>query len=123
MIWLLNLWRRLRRRFSRAEPGVISSLPAREEPSYCLVFVEDMPDELTPYRLYVAGEAGNYWAAALICPCGCEAVIRLNLLRQVRPCWKTQEHDDGTVSLSPSVWRQHGCRSHFFLRHGKIEWC
>ena len=30
---------------------------------------------------------------------------------------------DGSVSLMPSVWRQKGCRSHFFLRHGRIDWC
>lgn len=30
---------------------------------------------------------------------------------------------DGTVSIKPSGWRQKGCRSHFFLKRGQIEWC
>ncbi|WP_436231260.1 DUF6527 family protein [Caballeronia sp. LjRoot29] len=59
----------------------------------------------------------------MICPCGCGEVIELNLLKQARPCWSAEEHPDGTISLVPSVWRQRGCRSHFFLRRGGIEWC
>jgi hypothetical protein len=59
----------------------------------------------------------------MICPCGCKEVINLNLLKTVRPRWSVKEHPDRTVTLTPSVWRQKGCRSHFFLRRGRIEWC
>ncbi|WP_342098070.1 DUF6527 family protein [Salaquimonas pukyongi] len=45
------------------------------------------------------------------------------LLQEVKPNWslKTQEHEPPT--LLPSVWRQSGCRAHFWLRDGHIHWC
>lgn len=87
------------------------------------VRVDEFPETLDPLKLYLAGEGEHLWAAAMICPCGCKEVIELNLLTKVRPCWSVQEHANGLVSLAPSVWRQKGCRSHFFLRHGRIDWC
>jgi hypothetical protein len=84
--------------------------------------VEDFPDTLMPLQIYVAGERGNYWGAALLCPCGCEETIQLNLLKDVRPCWHIDELPDGSISIMPSIWRQKGCKSHFFVRDGQIEW-
>lgn len=84
--------------------------------------VDEFPDALKPSTVYVAGEGVHIWAAAMLCPCGCGDVIELNLLRKVRPCWSVREHADGTVSLTPSVWRRKGCRSHFFILHGRIDW-
>jgi hypothetical protein len=109
--WLRRQWLRLWRWF---RPG-----PA----PFAIVLVEDLPDEPRPRTLYLAGEPGHPWCAALACPCGCGDVIRLNLLGDARPCWSVVEHRDGTVSVEPSVWRQKGCRSHFFVRRGYIDWC
>lgn len=97
--------------------------PWRKPPRFTGERVEDFPDRLRPARVYLAGEGTNLWGAALLCPCGCGETIQLNLLKQVRPCWTVSEHADGSVSLAPSVWRSHGCNSHFFVRHGRIEWC
>jgi hypothetical protein len=102
---------------------LIALWPSRKSKPHRYVRVEEFPDKIEPAKVYLAGEGDNLWAAAMICPCGCGEVIELNLLKQVRPCWSTQEHTDGTVSLAPSVWRQKGCRSHFFVRHGRIDWC
>jgi hypothetical protein len=85
--------------------------------------VDEFPDHLNSSTVYLAGEGEHLWAAAMICPCGCGEVVELNLLKQARPCWSEQMHSDGTVSLLPSIWRQQGCRSHFFIRHGRIDWC
>jgi hypothetical protein len=85
--------------------------------------VEEFPHKLDRATVYLAGENNNLWAAAMICPCGCGDVIELNLLKQARPCWSVREHSDGTLTLAPSVWRQKGCRSHFILRRGRIDWC
>lgn len=87
------------------------------------VKVAELPDELKAKNIYVAGENGYLWFAALLCPCDCGAVLQMNLLTDTRPCWYLTEHKDGTVSLHPSVWRVKDCRSHFFLRRGLIEWC
>jgi len=87
------------------------------------VAVDDVPDDLRKYCVYLIGEDGKLWQVAMLCPCGCSAVIQLCVLPDSRPSWSVSMHADGTVSLSPSVWRTTGCRSHFFLRGGKIDWC
>ncbi len=102
---------------------LISRWPWRRSKVFHYQRVEDFPDRLDKAKVYLAGEDQNLWAASMICPCGCGAIIRLNLLQQVRPCWSAQEHSDGTLTLTPSVWRQKGCRSHFVLREGRIRWC
>jgi|SRR5579862_198500 len=111
--------------------GVVKFLPKwalskirRKHPQFFRASrVDDFPDSLKTWTVYVAGEDGHLWAAALVCPCGCGETVELNLLKQVRPCWSVEEHPDGSITLMPSVWRQKGCRSHFFVRHGHIDWC
>lgn len=90
---------------------------------YRAAHVEDLPELPKALTVYIAGEGPNVWGAAMLCPCGCGETIELNLLRQARPCWTVTEHEDGSVTLLPSVWRQKGCKSHFFVRHGHIDWC
>lgn len=97
--------------------------PWRKPELFHAIRVDELPERLEKAKVYLAGEGDNFWAAAMICPCGCSDVIELNLLRQARPCWSVQEHNDGTITLVPSVWRQKGCRSHFLLRRGRIDWC
>ena len=90
---------------------------------FATVSVDDLHEEAASRTIYLAGERSKPWAAALACPCGCGAVICLNLLEDARPRWSAIEHRDGTISIEPSVWRRKGCRSHFFVRRGRIEWC
>jgi hypothetical protein len=109
--WLKRQWLRLWRSFRP------TGAP------FGITLVDDLPDELRQRIVYLAGEGRHLWCAALVCPCGCGEVIRLNLLKDARPCWGVNEHPDGTVSIQPSVWREKGCRSHFFVRRGMINWC
>jgi hypothetical protein len=97
--------------------------PWRKPELFHGIRVEEFPNKLDKAKVYLAGESEHLWAAAMICPCGCGDMIDLNLLKQSRPCWSVEEHSDGTITLAPSVWRQKGCRSHFLLRHGRIDWC
>jgi hypothetical protein len=85
--------------------------------------VGDVPDRLKQYCVYLVNEDGQLWQVAMLCPCGCSAVIQLCVLPDTRPSWTVRMHYDRTVSLTPSVWRTKGCRSHFFLRGGTIDWC
>ena len=85
--------------------------------------VDEFPDALRPATLYVAGEDAYLFAAAMLCPCGCGDTIELNLLPQANPCWIVHFHGDGSASLTPSVWRTKGCKSHFLLRMGRVDWC
>jgi hypothetical protein len=86
------------------------------------VAVDELPEILAPQRLYLIGN-GRPWSAAMLCPCGCGEAIQLSLLRDDSPSWTFNPDRDGLPGLAPSVWRTKGCRSHFFLRHGLIEWC
>lgn len=122
MTWLLSvlssLWTRftlpVRRFFARR---------LRKRAPFRYQIVDQLPEHLVPNRVYLAGEGQNLWAAAMICPCGCGQRIELNLLKAARPCWQAQLSGDGSISLTPSVWRRMGCRSHFVLNEGRIDWC
>lgn len=90
---------------------------------YRLVQVEGaMPERLRLRTLYILTEDRQPWVASMICPCGCGETLEMNLLTDERPCWRYSVDGKGHPSLEPSVWRKIGCRSHFFLRHGRIEW-
>lgn len=83
---------------------------------------EDEPDQIERRTVHLIGSVGNEWAAMFTCPCGCNQVVRLNLLKHGdRPVWKVQADSRGRATLTPSVWRHVGCNSHFIMRHGGIE--
>ena len=84
--------------------------------------VEEFPFIFKPNTVYIEGTKKQKWTAALICPCGCNEIIFLNLLNNVSPYWKITTHWFNNVSISPSINRKFGCRSHFILRNGCIYW-
>ena len=92
--------------------------------SYRSCVVEgELPARLRSKLVYIVEEDGFKEHVSMICPCGCQQVLHMNLLPDERPCWQVTEHRDGAVTLHPSVWRQKGCCSHFWLRKGEIHWC
>jgi hypothetical protein len=111
MKWLRRRW------------GAIWRWLLRRPTPLAVLMVEELPDELDAKSLYVVGEGGYRWYAAMLCPCGCGATLHMNLLPESRPRWRLTEHRDGTATLHPSVWRTKDCRSHFFVRRGLIDWC
>jgi hypothetical protein len=84
--------------------------------------VEDAPRKPKANVLYMIGYPAP-WRAALLCPCGCESVIHLSLLRNDSPRWRLAISENGLPTLHPSVRRISGCRSHFFLVKGEVIWC
>lgn len=95
----------------------------RKPVRYKTELVEELPDHLQALTVYVAGEGNYLWFAAMICPCGCGETLHMNLLADTRPRWSVAFNSNNTISLSPSVWRQVGCRSHFFFRESEVVWC
>ena len=91
-------------------------------PGFATEVLDDLPDVLTARRIYMIGDESRPWAAALVCPCGCGATIQLSLIADDSPSWRAKRHFSGSVTLHPSIWRKRGCRSHFFLRRGRIVW-
>lgn len=113
MKWIGALWTWLRRFF-----------PGRQSKPYSSIVVEDvLPGRLDRRALYIVADGGFAEQAAMICPCGCSEILHMNLLPDERPCWQVLRHANGTASLHPSVWRQVGCRSHFWFREGRVVWC
>lgn len=84
--------------------------------------VSDEPEMVMPRVLYLVGEA-QPWVAVFQCPCGCEKSIWLNLLKEHRPRWNVTVNQNGCPTISPSINRRVGCRSHFLLMNGRIRWC
>ncbi len=104
---LRGCWHRLRRRGQRVR----------------YLEVDDLPATLATDALYVVGEGAHRWYAGMLCPCGCGATLHMGLLEDARPRWRVVRHRDGTASLSPSINRRVGCRSHFWLERGRVRWC
>lgn len=88
-----------------------------------MVADDSLPEHLMAREVVIAEDDGEAWVAGLICPCGCGDRIELMLLKDVRPRWSASVDAKGRPSLFPSVWRKEGCRSHFWLRNGRIRWC
>ena len=84
-------------------------------PPYQTMYVEDLPEKLKRKTIYIIRDERFIEHASLLCPCGCGALLHMNLIPDERPCWFVTSHKNGAVSLKPSVWRQKGCRSHFSL--------
>ena len=84
---------------------------------------DSLPQRLPRQDLVLAREGDEDWCVGMRCPCGCGETIELLLIREAKPRWDLLIDRLGRPSLKPSVWRQHGCRSHFWLRRGRVEWC
>lgn len=106
---LRRIWRWLCQLFTRRERRLSTAI------------VDDIPETVRDDTVYLVGENGHYWCVILECPCGCRALVQLNLLKSTKPVWTYHFDEAQALSLRPSVWRTEGCRSHFFLRQGRIE--
>lgn len=94
-------------------------------PRWTAEFVESdiLPDCIPEHRVVVAREDGELWSAGMMCPCGCGDVVELALFAEAEERWRIRVGARGRVSLAPSVWRNTGCRSHYWVREGRIHWC
>lgn len=57
------------------------------------------------------------------CPCKCGDVITLSLQQIHTPCWRLGLTSKNRPTLYPSVWRDQGCFSHFWVKDGRVYWC
>jgi hypothetical protein len=92
------------------------------------------PEELERGVIYLCGEErfGPPALAIFLCPCGCggpqvhgysDGLIQLNLTGSVRSHrWGHEVHEDGTITIAPSILRLNNCKSHFFIRRSRVEW-
>jgi len=83
--------------------------------------LEESPELHENSVIYLIGDNDNYWFAEMACPCKCGEIIKLKLFGN-SPAWSATIHKNNLITLSPSVWRTIGCRSHFFVKHSHIHW-
>lgn len=84
---------------------------------------DNLPSDLPLRDLVLTRDQGDHWSVGMRCPCGCGDTIELMILREARPRWDISVNKAGRPSLHPSVWRKSGCKSHFWVREGRILWC
>jgi hypothetical protein len=58
----------------------------------------------------------------IACPDGCGETLAINLDPRAGKAWRLYRKANA-ISLSPSVWRDGGCESHFILWRSRIIWC
>lgn len=109
--WFLKAWETIKGWLSETNP-----------PVYLISRVDDIPGAPENYTFYLVGEGPYIWCGVMRCPCGCGEVISLNLLPEGRPKWSYKIHQNDSVTIYPSIWRVKGCRSHFFLQRGNVNW-
>jgi len=100
----------------------LSSLFRSRDSSFVAVVASEPPANVEWGKLYLIGEDCDYWLGMLKCPCNCGAIIKLPMTKGAKLCWQFT----GTLTrptLSPSIWRSIGCKSHFIFRAGAIKWC
>ena len=88
---------------------------------YHFKIINEVQEDFTHKCVYILNEGYIDEALYFICPCGCDSIIELNLLEDSKPLWK-YNIDNKKITISPSVWRKIGCKSHFFIRTGKVHW-
>ena len=103
--------------------GWVGARPKRPVSKVIFVEGDELPSDLPPIDLVVAREDETLWSAGMLCPCGCGRRLEVMLLPGVKPRWDLAVDDQNRPTLLPSVWVSDGCRSHFWLRKGVIEWC
>jgi hypothetical protein len=67
------------------------------------------------------------WLVGFRCPCGCGVERRI----PVYPIGGKKDADgygwgyseeNGKVTLTPSIFHQEGCKSHYFIKGGIVQW-
>lgn len=107
------------RRIIRSWVDALTARFSRGKYTFC--YVEEPPENLKPNTLYIVKDGKEPDSLIFNCPCGCGNRIELNLLPDCSPRWVLKIKRK-KISISPSVWATRGCRSHFWIRDGKVEW-
>lgn len=86
---------------------------------------EIIPSQMDPDTIYIISAGGHPYSVAFLCPCGGDDLVHVpvNREKQPPPSWTLTRNDDATVTLAPSLLRMDGCRSHFFIRENRVDWC
>lgn len=84
---------------------------------------DSLPKHMPTRDLILARDDEEDWCVGMRCPCGCGRTLELLVFPEANPGWRVEIDGKGRPSLAPSVWLKDGCRSHFWVRHGRVYWC
>jgi hypothetical protein len=89
-----------------------------------IVFVDIQPerDNVLRKRIYIIRNYGLSKWVVMKCPCGCDEILTLSLMKNFKPNWKIKIDKKKRITISPSIWKQDGCKSHFFIINGRLKW-
>ena len=113
----------LLKRITRWFRHLIFGSSGKQSLKYDFKIVKEFPQYPEEKVFYIEGDIdkNDFWYGQMKCPCGCNDILTLNLIDDVRPYWSFHVIDNN-VSLAPSVWRTKNCKSHFWLKDGVIKW-
>lgn len=84
------------------------------------VFVELMDSELQNGKLYISEK---YGVAIHLCACGTCNQKTVTPIHNPYTGW-SMTNNEGKVTLHPSIGNfQMPCKSHYFIRENRVEWC
>ncbi len=89
--------------------------------TYTIKLEDNVPKKYLANTIYLIGKDYHFWLLTMLCPCGCNDTINLNLLEEHKPSWNIQINKNN-LFVTPSIWKTTGCKSHFFIKHNKIIW-
>lgn len=90
------------------------------------------PDQMDPDTVYLVKRDGQWYRVRFLCPCGCKDLYSLPLKpagANTHADWDVRIEESGRVTLlqfdgsPPSVNSLTGCKSHFHLQDGRVNWC
>jgi hypothetical protein len=89
---------------------------------YQWYIVSDEPPVIKGKTIFIIKDGIEPDTLLFKCPCGCKSLIHLNLLPDAKPKWNFQIKSKNKLTITPSIWRTTGCKSHFFIRNNRIVW-
>lgn len=103
-------WRRRRRRLRLSQVQLIAS-------------ATQVPGKLAAGEAILVGTHGALKWLVLGCPCRCGEVHWVSLMPSDRKRWSAVLSEAGLLTVDPSLWSATHCRSHFWIREGRVDWC
>lgn len=105
---------------------VVETKPHRPPVRFQSIFeVEKTPsaDQVGPEDFFSVVHNNKLYWTVFRCPCGCGEVISLPMREPHKPRWRLQRTKEARPDLKPSVWRNQGCMSHFWISDGRVYMC
>ena len=85
------------------------------------VFVDQVPETLEQGVLYVSEK---YEVAIHLCACGTCGDKTVTPFHDGQTGWQYTRDAQDRITLHPSIGNQQfPCRSHYWIRENRIEWC